>query len=76
MPAGGAEVIHGIDVAYVEALRGSGVHALQRLAENFRVRLFVTDESGVGDGTEATGDAALVNTFSIPPSALEMTAIW
>ena len=55
---GGAEVIHGIDVADVEALFGSGVHALEGLAENFRVRLFVADQAGVGDGTEAASDAA------------------
>jgi hypothetical protein len=58
--AGGAEVVHGVDVAYVEALFGRGIHALQGLAKDFRVRLLVSNYAGIGDGAKATGDAAPV----------------
>src|SRR6266702_4581705 len=54
--AGGAEVVHGVDVADIEARFGSGVHAFQGVAKDFRVRLLVSDQSGVGDGLEAIGD--------------------
>ena len=54
----GAEVIHRIDIAEVEALVGRGAERLHGDAKNFGMRFFVADEAGVGDGEEAIGDAA------------------
>src|SRR5271157_1857350 len=58
--AGGAEVVHGIHIADVEALLGRSLHTIQGVAENFRVRLLVSHKSGVGDGVKTTGNSALL----------------
>jgi hypothetical protein len=55
-----SEIIDRVNVANVKAFLWSSIHALQGLAENFRVRLLESDNAGIGYGIETFRDTTLL----------------
>src|SRR5579863_6179006 len=55
---GGTEIIDRVDIAYVQTLLRGRVHAAQSFYKNGRMRLFASDQTRIGDGSETISDPA------------------